>query len=367
MRLFSPGMVCHPCTSFVRLRYVPLHGAITVSVGETVQAEAEIGQMNPQGSMTTHCVARELDISPFDVPAAMLKREGESVYRGEIIARARGLFNRKEFVAPDDGIIERISPYTGWITMRGAPMPVLAGYPGVVEKVAPGQGVWIRSTGALIQGIFGIGGSVKGPIEILPVDADTCLMPEHIVSSYEGAIVAGGARVTLDVLRRAARIGCKAIITGGMHKNDLDHFLGYSLGVAITGLENTISVVLTEGFGHLPMREELRATLRSLKHRQAYLSGATQVRSGVIRPEVFVSDCEAHAGPAIAAPGAPMSRGAKVRIIRAPYFGEMGVLLGEPFQTRLPTESLVLAVHVQFSDGEVRAVPVANLEPAGGR
>jgi hypothetical protein len=345
---------------------VPLHGSITVSVGETVLADTVIGQMNPQGNMTTHCVAHELDISPFDVPAAMLKRENDAIFRGEVIARARGLFNRKEFLAPDNGTVERISPYTGWITLRGAPMPIVAGYPGVVERVMADQGVWIRSQGALIQGVFGIGDKVQGPIECLSVEPNKCLTAEHVLPSHEGAVLVGGARVTPEFLLRATRIGCKAVITGGIHKTDLDRFLGYSLGVAITGLENTLAVILTEGFGHLPMRETVRTTLSSLQHRLAYVSGATQVRSGVIRPEVFVPDCHAITALASSGPAVPMGPGISVRVIRAPHFGEMGVVISEPLSALLPTESRVLAVHVQFADKEVRVVPVANLEPVGG-
>jgi hypothetical protein len=345
---------------------VPLHGSVTVYAGDTVQADSVIGQMNPQGNMTTHCVARELDISPFDVPAAMHKAEGENVFRGEVIARARGLFSRKEFVAPEDGILERISPYTGWITLRGAPMPILAGYPGIVERVLADQGVWIRSQGALIQGVFGIGGKVAGPIEVLDVEADTCLTAEHVLPSHEGSILVGGARVTPEFLRRATRIGCKAVITGGIHKTDLDQFLGYCLGVAITGLENTMVVILTEGFGHLPMREEVKATLRRLQHRLAYVSGATQIRSGVIRPEVFVPECGNDAQPSFSGSVVAMGPGVRVRVIRAPHFGQVGVVVSEPVPVLLPTECHVLAARVRFTDGEVRFVPAANLEPIGG-
>jgi hypothetical protein len=338
---------------------------VEVKEGEVVSASSVVGYFNPHGNTSNYYMARELDISPFDVPDAMLKKEGEAVYKGEVVARGRGLFNRKEFYAPEDGILERISEYTGWVTIRGLPIPIYAGYPGIVDKISPEKGVFIRSSGTLLQGIFGIGGPVSGRLEVLPVGCLEVLEPEHVLTSHEDCIVAGGARVSLGFLNRATRLGVKAVVTGGIHKRDLDEFLGYALGVAITGLEPTISVILTEGFGTLPMREEVKHLLGSHHQQEAFASGATQVRAGVIRPELFVP------GNTIAPSGGKnigreLSVGARVRVVRSPHFGRVGQIASLPEVRMLPTESAVLAVNVQFDTGETLLIPVANIEPLGG-
>jgi len=195
MRLFSPGLIAESGISFTRWRTIPLHGKVVVKDGDIVEAGTVIGYINPYGNATTHNVANELDISPFDVSGVLLKQEGDVVFKGEVIAQARGLFNRKEFVAPEDGVIERVSRYTGWVTIRGLPIPILAGYPGIVERIVPESGVSIRSQGVLIQGIFGIGGYVCGPLQLVPHDLilDACDMHPR----YEGAVLVGGAKVTL--------------------------------------------------------------------------------------------------------------------------------------------------------------------------
>lgn len=364
MRLFSPGLIAEGCVSFTRLRGVPVHGKIVVQTGDIVEANSIIGFFNPHGNTTTHNLARDLDVSPFDVHDVMLKREGDVVFKGEVIARVRGLFSRGEYVAPEEGIIERVSRYTGWVTIRGLPMPIYAGYPGVVERVVPEAGVYLRSQGALIQGIFGIGGSVSGPLEMLPFHLQT-LDTVDAHPQHEGAIVVGGAKVTLGFLQRAARLGVKGVITGGIDKQDLDAFLGYPIGVAVTGLEPTLTVMVTEGFGTLPMRRSIIDILKPLAHRVSFANGATQVRAGVIRPELFVPIDN----PPIAPPlqyKVELELGADVRITRAPYFGLAGKVVSLPELSRLPTEATVLAVQVKLSTGEIKTVPVANLEPLQG-
>ena len=42
---------------------------------------------------------------------------------------------------------------------------------------------------------------------------------------------------------------------GGVDYNTISKILGYSLGVAITGTENTTTLILTEGFGEINMAE----------------------------------------------------------------------------------------------------------------
>jgi hypothetical protein len=54
--------------------------------------------------------------------------------------------------------------------------------------------------------------------------------------------------------RTGALVGAVAIVSGGLDDADLESFLGYNLGVAITGSEKFgIYVIVTEGFGEIAM------------------------------------------------------------------------------------------------------------------
>jgi hypothetical protein len=143
--------------------------------------------------------------------------------------------------------------------------------------------------------------------------------------------------------------------------------LGYELGVAVTGAERIgLTIVLTEGFGRIPMARRTYDLLRSLDGKRASANGATQIRAGVQRPEVIVPlDERALERPEAAqeeqADG--LRLGDRARIIRQPYFGRIGEVLElAPDLVQIETESKVRVMRLRTEEGEVLTVPRANVE-----
>jgi len=144
------------------------------------------------------------------------------------------------------------------------------------------------------------------------------------------------------------------------------------LGVAITGSEHVgLSLIITEGFGDIAMAERTFALLRSHEGDFASVNGATQIRAGVMRPEILiplVEDDDARAewdngGETSEGVSGILDVGRMVRIIRDPYFG----LIGEV--SALPSEAYVLdsgskarILEVKMKDGESVIIPRANVE-----
>ena len=65
--------------------------------------------------------------------------------------------------------------------------------------------------------------------------------------------------------------------------------LGYTLGVAITGSEDLItSLIVTEGYGKIQMGQQTFDLLNGHSGMLASINGATQIRAGVIRPEIVI-------------------------------------------------------------------------------
>ena len=141
----------------------------------------------------------------------------------------------------------------------------------------------------MVQGIFGEGGDRLGVIQVDVSDPSKVLEASDLQDGHKGAIVVGGAGITAEALAKATQIGVKGLIAGGIRDNDLMKFLGYDIGVAITGQEAIdLSVVVTEGFGDLSMAQRTFDLLKSLEGKTASVNGATQIRAGVIRPEILV-------------------------------------------------------------------------------
>ena len=80
-----------------------------------------------------------------------------------------------------------------------------------------------------------------------------------------------------------------AIISGGMDDEDLKEILGYDLGVAVTGSEHIgTTLIITEGFGDIAMAERTFNLLKEREGSEAAVNGTTQIRAGVMRPEIVI-------------------------------------------------------------------------------
>ncbi|MEP6601756.1 MAG: hypothetical protein ABJB49_08070, partial [Nitrospirota bacterium] len=193
------------------------------------------------------------------------------------------------------------------------------------------------------------------------------LEASQLTSEHAGKIVIGGAFVGAEALQRAKSVGVKGLVVGGMHDKDLRVLLGYDLGVAITGTENIgFTLVLTEGFGQIPMASKTFELLQALNGRKASISGATQIRAGVIRPEILVprdSEESLNAADLAGHVKAGAKIGDPVRVIREPFFGRIGEVVALPSDLlMIPTESHVRVMEIQFADGTKAVVPRANVE-----
>jgi hypothetical protein len=134
--------------------------------------------------------------------------------------------------------------------------------------------------------------------------------------------------------------------------------------VAITGTEEiNTTIVTTEGFGNIPMAKRTFDLLKRCEGKEASINGATQIRAGVIRPEIVISRHDE--GKTITesdeVPG--LQIGNRVRVIRVPYFGKIGRVSALPPELfTLESESKARILEVEFEDGKKAVVPRANIE-----
>ncbi len=79
------------------------------------------------------------------------------------------------------------------------------------------------------------------------------------------------------------------MIAASIHYEDLRKFTGEDIGVALTGNENIpFPLILTEGFGNFDMHPALQSLFRKHEDDWCYTNGHTQIRAGVIRPEIIL-------------------------------------------------------------------------------
>ena len=223
----------------------------------------------------------------------MLKKEGDGVEQGEALAENRPLFKwlKTRVSSPIQATVEHISEVTGQVLLREPPRPLemKAYIRGAVIRVIPAQGATVECRCSLVQGIFGVGGERVGAIAIPVKTPDEVLSEDHITSAHKGQVVVGGSRVDATGLAKAVHIGVSGIVVGGIDDLDVRRLVGYDLGVAITGTESIgLSLIVTEGFGRIPMTGRTFDLLRSKAGLVASINGSTQIRAGVVRPEVII-------------------------------------------------------------------------------
>jgi hypothetical protein len=199
--------------------------------------------------------------------------------------------------------------------------------------------------------------AVSNPEQVL--DADM------ITENDAGKIIVGGSLVTYEALEKARKIKVNGIVVGGARMEDLESILKTRIGVAITGREDIdFTLILTEGFGKLPMSENTFRILKENEGRIAAINGTTQVRAGVLRPEIIIPlEVSERARREKELEEGKMKVGSIVRIIRFPYFGAVGKVIELPIElNKIETESLVRVVRIELLDGRKVLVPRANVE-----
>lgn len=366
---YTPGLKVKKLTVVRKKRLLPISGETLVQEGDDVTWDKVVARTNVPGDIEMIPLFYILGVEPYELPKVMLKGEGDTVQKGELLGVAKSLFGifSTEYKSEVSGTIELVSTVTGMVGVRLAAVPInLEAYiSGKVVQVTPKQGVEIETPASFVQGIFGIGGEQHGEILII-ADQDEELTTSHIGSHCKGKIIVGGSLVTYDVLKKAEEEGVKGLVTGGIRRKDLTSFLGYDIGVAITGQEDIeLTCMVTEGIGKMAMAKHTYDVLKSCEGNLAAINGATQIRAGVIRPEVIIpfTESEVHdvLEKEVLADG--MYSGTRVRIIRRPYYGAIGTVETLPAELQqLQSESWVRVMTVKLDDGGVVTIPRANVE-----
>ena len=365
---YTPGLKVLENTSVEKERRLPLKGEVLVDKGTDVSPEKIVARTHLPGNVQMVNVANLLNVDAQDVPGFMLINIGKNVSKDDLLAETKGLFGlfKSEVKSPVDGVVESVSSVTGQVVIREAPVPVEvdAYMNGNVSEIMDKEGVVITSNAVFIQGIFGMGGENRGNLRVLVNDREDELNEEMITADMKGSVIVGGSYISLKAFKKAISVGVSAVVVGGFNYHDLKEILGYTLGVAITGSEDIgTSLILTEGYGKIPMGSRSFDILKKHDGNFTSVNGATQIRAGVIRPEIVipinnVDDLDSN----VKKNEMGITEGSLVRVIRSPYFGQIGTVKALPHELhKMESETMVRVAEVEINDQKF-VIPRANLE-----
>jgi hypothetical protein len=372
---YTPGLKVTKWASVSKTRRLPIKGEILVKEGDMVEPETIVARAYLPGEVHIIHLRQVMGgLEPIELKEAVLVKAGDEVKKEQVVASKKvffGLFTQKA-LSPVDGKVEYYAPEAGDLGIREKPklLELDAYIKGTVTKILPQEGVVITTKGAFIQGIFGVGGERCGTIMKATKSPDEPLTMENLPKDIKDKILVVGNTVAAPVLRKISEEGAKGVICGGIINEELASFLGYEIGVAITGHEDiNITIVVTEGFGTMNMAERTFKLLGELEGKRSSINGATQVRAGAQRPEIIVPLSESEV---------PehereikddiltqqLEIGKIIRIIRVPYFGKLAKVIELPSELQeIETKSKVRLLKAQLLDtGETVTVPRANVE-----
>ena len=366
---YTPGLKVLKNSKILKDRRLPLKGIVKSKIGDKVMPDDIVANTNLPGNVQMVNIANQLNIDATDINKYMLKKVGEQINKNEMIAETEGIFGffKSSALSPVDGTLESISDVTGQIVLRESPIPVEvdAYIEGKIDNIISDEGVIIKANGVFIQGIFGIGGESRGEIVTVVENRDSEVTKEMITEEHKEKILIGGSFLSLDAYKKAIECEVAGVIVGGFNYYDLEEVLGYTLGVAITGSENlNTSLIVTEGYGKIQMGQQTFELLNKHSGKFASINGATQIRAGVIRPEIIIpidlNGNNEHNNEFGKSDG--MTVGSLVRVIRSPNFGKIGKVIELPPELRkMESETMVRVAIIDIGQSQVE-IPRSNLE-----
>jgi len=366
---YSPGLTVTENIVLRKERILPLKGKVLVKKGDKVTAEDLVAETLLPGKVVPFNLANKLGVTPNLVKQYLLIEAGKKIKKGEIIAQTKGVLGmfKTTVKSPIDGEVENISTITGQLLLREPRIPVQekAFIDGIVVEVIEDEGVIIENKSAYIQGIFGVGGETTGEIKIL-VSAPTEIVDKNkIDESCRGKIIVCGSIVDFEAIGKAKQMGVHGIITGGIDDGDLRKLLGYDLGVAITGHEKIgLTIVVTEGFGKINMANNTFNLLKKFAGHKSSIHGKTQIRAGVMRPEIIIPiEFKEEELKAEKPKMSTLEIGTTIRVIRQPNFGLIGTVTGLPEELHtVESETKVRILEAELENGKKVTIPRANVE-----
>ena len=232
---YTPGLKAKKRVITQETRLLSIPGEVFVKVGDKVDYDTIIVRAFVSGIPIIIKAHQLLGVTPDVLPVFMLKKQGENVEKGEIIAKYAPFWGliKRIINSPATGVIESISDETGQIIIREPPIPVTknAFIPGEIIEIIPERGVVVETEGAYMQGIFGLGGERHGQLHLVAKSPEDILTEKEILPEHKGKILVGGSLVTLDALKKASELGVNGIIIGGINGVTINEFLGYEIGI----------------------------------------------------------------------------------------------------------------------------------------
>jgi len=212
----------------------------------------------------TATVARDLRIRPEQIKPYLKVTEGQLVEKGQSVATMLRPGDMRYSRSPIRGKVSEINHRYGVVQIEPLleELAIQAWMPGRISKTTT-RGAVVENNGVRIEGIWGIGGEVSGPIATGEIRPGSIMIRQNIDA---------------EEFEKLVHAQCTGLITGSASFS------------AVGNSEFPLTIILTEGFGDTPMNSDVWDICTTRENRLCLLDGTTELRVGVRRPVIIIPD-----------------------------------------------------------------------------
>jgi len=340
-------------TSIVRERLLPFPGTVNARLQQKVSANDVVAEARWSHEHVLLDVARLLNVSPAVADRSIKCQVDEQVAASAEIAVGKGLFPRT-VNAPSEGRVVAVGGGQVLLEVGVSKIELRAGIPGTVIQIIPNQGVVIQTTGGLIQGVWGNSRIDSGLLVNLMETPDSILTISRLDVSLRGSILLAGMVKDAETLQAAGDLPVRGLILSSIFPSLIQK-----------AREMRFPIVVTDGFGTLPMNSAAYKLLTTNAKREVTVNAESFDRYTGTRPEIIIPL------PISTEPAAPrdmesFAPGLQVRLRRPPAMGMIGSIANLlPGLTTLPSGLRAPAAEIKLENGETVVAPLVNLEVVG--
>jgi hypothetical protein len=339
-----------PLTIIRRERQLPVPGTISARLNERVQATDVLAEAEVAPRHLFLDLERGLGIAEREVAKVLAHQPGDWVEAGEVLAGPVGVA-RRTVRAPASGRLAAVVGGRALFEVRSSTFSLRAGVPGMVVGTDGSRSVTLEVSGALIQGKWGNGRQEYGVMRLVTSNPAERLISGQLDINLRGAILIAGILDHPAPFTLLTELTVRGLVLGSM-----------SSDLIPLAQRMPFPILLTEGFGSLPMCTPAFNLLSSNAGREAAVDARPSDPNSMQRPEIIIP---LPAGRTADVPDEviPLAKGARVRVLRPPHQSAVGTVRDLPARAAdLPSGLLARAAMVELDGVGVKTVPIANLE-----
>jgi len=227
-------------------------------------------------------IAQHLGMMPKYVRPYLKKHLGDFVNAGEVLAidLKKGLSVKSTHTGTVINIDWKEAVMT--IQYLQEPHNLMSNINGSVKSIEDDRHFVLEYDGIDITGIIGFGHESGGLLYWS--DSPTISGPCN-----DKVLVIPGKPSHFD-LEEFSKLGISGLIVPSIDGDVLSAYIDGEIGVALTGNEKVpFPIIVMEGFGEMHFMDNIRKLLQENEGKYAYLKPKTQIRAGVIRPQIIIT------------------------------------------------------------------------------